>query len=192
MKRLPGGKCEFTHTGQTFINVTQRITANVNYIQSIVQRRWGSGYILVTADGLEIEDISGTQGIAIVQVFILNSNMFIAFTKILITMQDLNFGRLGAGRYLQRMENLSRHVSVIRCGIPTPMKNFSQLREQGVVTAALTVQPPATGVTKWSQSHRFFFNLVTGHVQENGHGHRSQNTYGNGCTRQCACAVSDK
>ena len=78
MKRLPGGKCEFTHTGQTFINITEN-TANVN---NIVQRRWGPGYILVTADGLEIEDISGTHGIAIVQVFILNSNMFIAFTKI--------------------------------------------------------------------------------------------------------------
>ena len=61
MKSLLSGKCEFTHLGQTFVDVTES-TANVNYISNVVQKRWGYNYILVTADGLEIEDSSGTQG----------------------------------------------------------------------------------------------------------------------------------
>ena len=61
MKRLASGKCEFVHLGQTFVDITES-TANVNYIKNVVQKRWGSNYILVTADGLEIEDSSGTQG----------------------------------------------------------------------------------------------------------------------------------
>ena len=54
MKRLPNGKCEFTHVGQTFVNVIES-NANVDYVTSVVQRRWGSDYVLVTADGLEME-----------------------------------------------------------------------------------------------------------------------------------------
>lgn len=61
MKRLSSGKCKFSHLGQTFVDVTKS-TANVNYIRNVVQKRWGYNYILVTADGLEIEDSSGTQG----------------------------------------------------------------------------------------------------------------------------------
>ena len=56
-----GGKAEFTPQTQTFVDVTES-TANVNYITSAVQRKWGSQYVLVTSDGLQIEDGSGTQG----------------------------------------------------------------------------------------------------------------------------------
>ena len=52
-------KCEFANHGQTFVDV---IESTVNYIRNAVQKRWGEEYILVTADGLEIEDSSGTQG----------------------------------------------------------------------------------------------------------------------------------
>ena len=38
-------------------------TASVDYIRSAVQKRWGSDHVLITTDGLEIEDHSGTQGI---------------------------------------------------------------------------------------------------------------------------------
>ena len=62
MECLRGGKCEFAHLGQTFVDVTES-TANVNYIRSVVQKRWGFEYVPVTADGLEIEDSFGTQGI---------------------------------------------------------------------------------------------------------------------------------
>ena len=61
LKRHPGGKCEFTQLGQTFVDVTEA-TANVDYIRSAIQKKWGTDYIIVTADGLEIEDSSGTQG----------------------------------------------------------------------------------------------------------------------------------
>ena len=60
MKRLANGKCEFANHGQTFVDVTES-TSNVNYIRNAVQKRWGEEYTLVTADGLEIEDSSGTQ-----------------------------------------------------------------------------------------------------------------------------------
>ena len=61
MKRLASGKCEFANHGQTFVDVTES-TSNVNYVRNAVQKRWGEEYTLVTADGLEIEDSSGTQG----------------------------------------------------------------------------------------------------------------------------------
>ena len=56
-----GRKTEFMPQAQTFVDVTES-TANVNYITSTVQRKWGSQYVLVTSDGLQIEDGSGTQG----------------------------------------------------------------------------------------------------------------------------------
>ena len=56
-----GGKAEVTPQTQTFVDVTES-TAHVNYIASAVQRKWGSQYVLVTSDGLQIEDGSGTQG----------------------------------------------------------------------------------------------------------------------------------
>ena len=61
MKHLPNGKVEFSSIGQTFIDVTDS-TANVHYITDVVQKKWGSEYVLVTADGLKLEDSSGTQG----------------------------------------------------------------------------------------------------------------------------------
>lgn len=61
MKRQPNGKFEFTSTGQAFIDVTDS-TANVHYITNVVQKRWGADFQLVTADGLQLEDSSGTQG----------------------------------------------------------------------------------------------------------------------------------
>ena len=63
MKRsgLNAGKVEFSVAHQTFITISEP-NANVNYIQSVVQQKWGREYILVTSDGLPIEDGSGTQG----------------------------------------------------------------------------------------------------------------------------------
>lgn len=61
MKRQPNGKFEFTSTSQAFIDVTDS-TANVHYITNVVQKRWGTDFQLVTADGLQLEDSSGTQG----------------------------------------------------------------------------------------------------------------------------------
>ena len=62
MRRQANGKLEFTSTGQAFIDVTDS-TANVHYITNIVQKKWGAEFQLVTADGLQLEDSSGTQGV---------------------------------------------------------------------------------------------------------------------------------
>ena len=60
-KRLISGRPEFTPQNQTFVDLTEA-TANVNYVTSAVQRRWGADYVMVTSDGLKIDDSSGTQG----------------------------------------------------------------------------------------------------------------------------------
>lgn len=58
---LENNKPEFEANNQTFIEVTEE-TANVNYILSAIQRKWGESYTVVTSDGLQIDDCSGTQG----------------------------------------------------------------------------------------------------------------------------------
>lgn len=60
-KRQSGGRPEFTPQNQTFVDLTEA-TANVNYVTSVIQRRWGTEYVMVTSDGLKIDDSSGTQG----------------------------------------------------------------------------------------------------------------------------------
>ncbi len=57
----PSGKAEYTPENQVFVDVTEA-TANLNYITSVVQRKWGEEYSLVTCDGLKVDDSSGTQG----------------------------------------------------------------------------------------------------------------------------------
>ena len=55
------GKAEFQKLGRTFISVSEA-TANVIYISSVIRQKWGEDYVLVTSDGLQLEDSSGTQG----------------------------------------------------------------------------------------------------------------------------------
>lgn len=62
IKWLSNGKPEFHHIGQLFVDITEA-TANVNYILSVVQRKWGEDHTIVTADGLQLEDCCGTQGV---------------------------------------------------------------------------------------------------------------------------------
>uniref|UniRef100_A0A1X7UYK0 RING-type domain-containing protein n=1 Tax=Amphimedon queenslandica TaxID=400682 RepID=A0A1X7UYK0_AMPQE len=62
MKRLSTGKAEFAHQAQTFIDIRDD-TANVTYPTSMVHRKWGNDYVIVTTDGLPIEDCSGTKGL---------------------------------------------------------------------------------------------------------------------------------
>ena len=64
LKWLPNGKPEFNHLGQVFVDITEA-TANVHYIRSEVQKKWGADYIIVTADGLQLDDSPGTQGMAL-------------------------------------------------------------------------------------------------------------------------------
>lgn len=61
LKWLPNGKPEFKQLGQLFVDITEA-TANVQHVQSVVQNRWGPDYVLVTADGLRLDDSPGTKG----------------------------------------------------------------------------------------------------------------------------------
>ena len=57
-----GGGCpEFQSVSQMFVDVTES-TANVMYLTHIIEEKWGSDYLLVTSDGIKVEDSSGTQG----------------------------------------------------------------------------------------------------------------------------------
>ena len=62
MVKLPNGKAKFTTESQTFVKLTES-TANVPFISNAIQSIWGKKYKLVSNDGLEIQDSSGTQGI---------------------------------------------------------------------------------------------------------------------------------
>ena len=61
MDRLRTGKVEFTQEAQMHVDVTES-TANVEYVLNEVQQHWGDQYVLVTVDGLELEDCEGTKG----------------------------------------------------------------------------------------------------------------------------------
>ena len=55
------GKTEFFQEAQMHIDITES-TANVDYVTKEVQQRWGQNYVVVTGDGLQLEDCEGTQG----------------------------------------------------------------------------------------------------------------------------------
>lgn len=61
MIRRGRGRAEFSPSSQTYIDLVET-TANLEYIMGVIHRRWGSEYILVTNDGLELEDSPATQG----------------------------------------------------------------------------------------------------------------------------------
>ena len=61
MERSRTGKVECTQEAQLHLDVAES-TANVQYVLSEVQQRWGDQYVLVTIDGLELEDCEGTKG----------------------------------------------------------------------------------------------------------------------------------
>ncbi len=54
-------KPEFQPISQTYLDLIDS-TANLEHIHSIVQRRWGTEYTIVTNDGLPLEDSPATQG----------------------------------------------------------------------------------------------------------------------------------
>ena len=61
-RNLSSGKSpEFVKTEQMYIPVKES-QANVQYITKIMQENWDNNYVLVTADGLRLQDSPGTQG----------------------------------------------------------------------------------------------------------------------------------
>lgn len=64
MRKPAGSGCkkpEFNAISQTHIDLVDA-TANVEFVTGTIQRRWGDDYVLVTNDGLELEDVPATQG----------------------------------------------------------------------------------------------------------------------------------
>ena len=54
-------KVVFKPVHQTFIELVEA-TANTDHILAVVQRKWGTNFILVIQDGLRLEEAPGTQG----------------------------------------------------------------------------------------------------------------------------------
>ena len=79
MKKLPSGKMEFKSENQTYVTVTEG-TANLDYVSQAVQRKWGSHYVLVTSDGLKLDD--SAQGIYICSWNIMQNTLYIPNTEI--------------------------------------------------------------------------------------------------------------
>ena len=61
MTKLTNGKVEFQRLEQTHI-VLEEQTANVQTVTNAVQQKWGAEFVVVTGDGLQVDDSSGTQG----------------------------------------------------------------------------------------------------------------------------------
>ena len=61
MESSRSGKIEFTQEAQMHLDIAES-RANVKHIMKEVQQRWGEEYVIVTVDGLELEDCEGTQG----------------------------------------------------------------------------------------------------------------------------------
>ena len=57
----PDAELTFLKTGQMFTQITDA-TATVPHLLYIIRDKWGPGYVLVTKDGLKIEDSDGTRG----------------------------------------------------------------------------------------------------------------------------------
>lgn len=107
MRRQANGKLEFTSTGQAFIDVTDS-TANVHYITNVVQKKWGAEFQLVTADGLQLEDSSGTQGVYHAVLFFPIIACGLHSACITFHLQVSSSGKWVAEKYLQSGEETSR------------------------------------------------------------------------------------
>ena len=59
MVKSCGKKPEFQCLRQLYTDKMES-TANIDYILTVVQRRWGEDYTLVTNDGLKLLDSPGT------------------------------------------------------------------------------------------------------------------------------------
>lgn len=55
LKKSLSGKVDFTSENQTYVTVTEG-TANLDYVSQAIQQKWGSQYVLVTSDGLKLND----------------------------------------------------------------------------------------------------------------------------------------
>ena len=78
----------FTRHGQIFVNITDS-SANLTHILTGVREEFGDEYVVVTADGLEVRDSSGTQG----EDNFYGNDLFFTYVYIATLMQVLDFGK---------------------------------------------------------------------------------------------------
>lgn len=62
ISHFSGGRPSFEKQGQMFLELSEA-TANQAFVLDAVQREWGEDFVVVTADGLEISNSPGTQGL---------------------------------------------------------------------------------------------------------------------------------
>jgi len=55
MTKSPKGKPEFNPTGQMYIELLDS-TANIEHVLEKIQQKWGGNHMVVTSDGLQLED----------------------------------------------------------------------------------------------------------------------------------------
>ena len=79
-KVLTGGKIEFHSLEVTYVDLKPS-TANVLYVQSCVQKKWGDDYVIVSNDGLRICDSSATRGM-------LNTVLFTSVVQLSLEMLE--------------------------------------------------------------------------------------------------------
>ena len=59
-----GRKPEFNPTGQMYMELIDS-TANTEHVLEAIRKRWGTDYMLVNSDGIELEDSAATRGMYI-------------------------------------------------------------------------------------------------------------------------------
>lgn len=90
-KSATGNKLEFKKLHQMFVKVTES-TANVHYITHMVRDKWSNhNLVLVSANGLLIEDCTGTQG-KVLTCSILNQQRIMMANTFYMPIPLLNLG----------------------------------------------------------------------------------------------------
>ena len=60
-KQNSNGRPEFLKMGEFYLEIIES-TANITFINHAIKERWGKEYVLVSSNGLKIEDSSATRG----------------------------------------------------------------------------------------------------------------------------------
>ena len=79
------GHPDFLKLGQTFITLSES-TANIHHVTTAVKAEFRHGYVLVTADGLEVRDSTGL-GVCSIMAASKTSVMYIFFTSLIPCLQ---------------------------------------------------------------------------------------------------------
>ena len=101
-------------------------TANVEFVNGTIQKRWGNDYVVVTNDGLELEDVPATQGQLLFCV--MHACVYVAIRVLSqpVFIQELTFGipqtencmLLHEKVSMSEKENMTMTIQTEKCGLP--------------------------------------------------------------------------